>query len=265
MQWHRIPCLAALLVVLVVAIGGPRAAPSSAQDVTEPSGGTLFDGDLEHGLGAYDVLNGTDVRIVPDPHGLARAAARFAVPDRDRGPTADPRAQMVAKLPLHAGDEIWVGWSTLFPRRFPRSVPGWVSFASFYGPPFEGSGPLTFQVAGRELLWSRNATYGWDVPWRTPLIRGRWIDFVVHVRLAATQRRGFVELWVNTGGGWEPQALKGRRRLHTRTIDRSNGDGAVQHRLGSYRKRGMFRTVTLYQASHRIGTNFASVAPGSYR
>jgi Polysaccharide lyase len=227
-------------------------------------GRVLFSDDFTSGLGRYDVIHPERVSIVPDPTGRPRQVAKFTVLDWDIGPTPNPRAQIASDLPLRPGRTVWIGWSSLFPRSFPPVIPGWLTFASLYGPPFENTGPVTFQVVGREIRWQRNRTYGWRVAWRMPLIRGRWVDFVIHTRLSRDPRRGFVELWVNTGDGWRQQLLQGRRRLVMQTLDSSNGGGVNQHRIGSYRKRGMFRSVTTYGASHRIGTGFEAVAPHSY-
>jgi len=249
------PAVAALLLAGAVVLCA--AAPAHAD--------VLFDGDFSPGLADYGpVINRERIMVRPDPHGLPRQTARFSVRDRDTGPTPNPRAMASSTVALRAGQEVWIGWSTLFPRRFPSAVPGWLTFASTYGPPYRGTGPVTFGVRGNEILWSRNATYDWDVPWRMPLLRGRWIDFVVHERLSHSPRRGFVELWVNAGQGWRRQLLHGRTRLRMRTLDRSNGRGPNVHSLSNYRKRGMFEIVTLYHASHRLGTSFAAVAPRSH-
>ncbi len=245
------------MVAALLALAG--AAPVGAEDRV------IFDGDFAPGLADYGaIVHPERIVVGNDPHGLPRRAARFSVRDSDIGPTSNPRALVSSTTPLRAGQEIWIGWSTLFPRRFPSSIPGWLTFASTYGPPYRGTGPITFGIEGDRIRWRRNATYDWDVPWSMPLVRGRCIDFVVHERLSRSRRRGFVELWINRGQGWERQRLGGRERLVMRTLDRSNGRGPNVHSLSNYRKRGMFSSVTLYHASHRLGTSFAAVAPRSH-
>jgi hypothetical protein len=257
--------LGALLAAVVVAGAVLASRRSGSSNAVPHRTGVLFDAHLRRGLGAYtEVIHPERISIVADPLGIPRQVARFRVYDGDTGPTDNPRAQIGSSAQIRAGQEVWIGWSTLFPTSFPRYVPGWLTFASTYGPPSDGTGPLTLQVQGGDIRWQRNKTYGWDIPWRMPLIRGRWIDFVVHERLSHSARRGFFELWVNTGGGWRRQRLAGQLRLRMQTMDASNGAGPNQHRLSLYRKRGMFRVVTLYHASHRVGTSFGAVAPHSY-
>ena len=51
--------------------------------------------------------------------GAARKVARFTVDDEDTGPTENPAgADRDVSSTLSAGGEYWLGWSTLFPRRF---------------------------------------------------------------------------------------------------------------------------------------------------
>jgi hypothetical protein len=263
---------AALLAVLAAAVaallavvvrdeidrpGGPR-----------PHGPVLFDASLGRGLGSYagHTVHPERINIVPDPLGLPRKVAKFTVYDSDIGPTSNPRAMLATPEILARGRDYWLGWSTLFPDHgFPASIPGWLTFEAVYGPPGNGAGPRHLQVEGRRITWRRNATYNYDVPWEMPLVRGRWIDFVIHQRQSSNPRVGFVALWVNTGSGWRRQRLKGQLRFHTRTVDSTNGDGPNWHAVGLYRKRGMFRVVTLYQADQRVGTSFRAVAPHSYR
>jgi hypothetical protein len=231
--------------------------------------GVVFGSDFADGVAGYTKFTHAErITIVDDPYGVrtpsgsVRKVARFTVHDDDIGPTPNPRAGMSSPPFLAEGQEWWFGWSTAFPSTdftggvgfrglappgFPPYVPGWLVFESVYGPPHAGPGPRHFGVEGSEIMWRRNGTYGWDVAWEMPLIRDRWIDFVVHQKMSRDPHEGFVELWIDTAGGWTRQLLDGRPRLYTRTLDASNDQ------------------ATLYMAEHRIGTSFAAVAPSSYR
>jgi hypothetical protein len=115
------------------------------------------------------------------------------------------------------------------------------------------------------LTWQRNGSYGWDIPWEQgPLVRNRWYDQVLHVRLSRDPGQGFVELYLNTGEGWQQQQLGGQSRLPMATLDAANGGGPNYHKLALYRLRGMFPVLTVYHAEHRIGRTFDAVAPRSY-
>jgi hypothetical protein len=231
------------------------------------AGGVEWDANLDQGLRNYRrVTNPERVQVVDDPTGRNRKVAKLTVFDRDKGPTtSDPRANLATPNLFGQGDERWIGWSTLFPTSgFPASVPGWLVFEAVYGPPHRGPGPQHFMVRGDEIVYERNDSYDFDRPWRMPLVRGRWIDFVLHQRMSSDPEQGFLELWINTGEGWRQQEFYGQKRLQMRTMDRSNAGGDNSHSLGLYRDKGILGAATVYHASHKIGRSFAAVAPRSY-
>ena len=234
----------------------------------------LFDADVEHrGLSAYaEVIHGERISVVDDPVlGDRRQVMRFTVQDGDTGPTADPRAQVETPEVFEEGDELWIGWSTLFPSGWPDRLPAggtsWLTLSELYGPPYAGAAPVKLGMrSGVDALsWQRNGTYGWDVPWEVgPLRTDHWYDQVLHVRLSSDGGSGFVELYLDTGDGWEQQTLAGELRLRTATLDGSNDAGPNHHKLALYRKRGLFPVLTVYHAEHRVGTTFDAVAPRTY-
>jgi len=234
----------------------------------------LFDADVEHhGLSAYaHVIHGERISIVDDPVlGGQRKVMKFTVEDGDTGPTANPRAQVETPKTFRDGDELWIGWSTLFPSSWPDRLPAggqsWLTLSELYGPPYSGAAPvkLGMRSGARALTWQRNDSYGWDIPWeRGPLLENRWYDQVLHVRLSHDAGTGFVEYFLNTGDGWQQQQLAGTSRLRMATLDGSNGDGPNYHKLALYRLRGMFPVLTVYHAEHRVGRTFDAVAPASY-
>jgi hypothetical protein len=232
----------------------------------------LFDGDFKNGLSAWpSIIHKERISVVDDPIlGSARKVAKLTVYDGDTGPTENPRAQLEGPAMMNKGGEYWVGWSTLLPSDFPTWLPsnGWLAFESIYGPPYAGAGPMATRVyngsSQTEIRYSRSDTYGYDNPWRTAINRGHWTDFAWHVKLSSDPSVGFVEIYMNTGSGWQQQLLKGQKRLYMKTMDASNNGGANNFRLGNYRLHGMFNVVTLYHASPKIGTSFDAVAPHSY-
>jgi hypothetical protein len=179
-------------------------------------------------------------------------------------PTGDPRAQLLSPEIFESGDEFWWNSEFLLPSSFPSSVPGWVTLLEGpYGEPFDGTPPWHIEANGEHLQWSRNSTYDWDVPWQMPLVRGRWVHFLVHERFASD---GWVEMWVDgqpitffAGGTYNPHNEAPTARLHMQTLDASNAGGPNFAVIQSYRKKGMFESVTVYQGPMRIGETRESV------
>ena len=256
------------------------AAPVGAVALAGPPA-TILTSDFKSGLSDYRyTTHASRIRVVDDPVlGASRKVLRFRVRRTDRGPTRNPRAQVETAYDFKHGQDRYFGFSVYFPNGFPTRLPSrsWVALGSqAYGPPYDGAGGMTLRVQetnGRaELRWQRNETYDWDIPWRGPElsdVRSRWIDFVQRIKLHRNARVGFVELWMNTGGGWKRQKLKGRDRLYMRTYDSANGGGANNSRLSLYYDRRIRGPLTIYHGPHRIAEagrgGFDAVAPRSYR
>lgn len=243
----------------------------------------LFASSFANGLTEFpERINRERIAVVDDPVlGRRRKVLRFRVYNGDTAPTANPRAQLETPYDFRPGDDRYMGFSYRFGPAFPTRLPSraWVTLGSIaYGPPFAGAAPVSIRVQnhvgsdGRaELRWQRNATYEYDIPWAGPRIadvRGRWIDFVIRTRLSRDPRRGFVELWMNTGSGWARQRLHGRRRLHMRTYDDSNGGGPNNSRVSLYYRRDIPGPLTVFHGPVKIARAgpgaFQAVAPRSH-
>jgi Ca2+-binding RTX toxin-like protein len=202
---------------------------------------------------------------VPDPAGSGETVFKLTVGDSDMlNISPNPRAQLASPSNIRAGDEFW--WSAKFflPADFPASIPGWLNLLEGpYGSPFNGSPPWQIAVNGNHIQWARNSTYGWDVPWQMPLVRNSWVSVMMHERFAPD---GFVEMWVNGepitffgSDTYNPNHVAPTQHLAMQTMDSSNNGATNSIYLQSYRKLGMFPSLTVYQGPLEIGTTRASV------
>jgi Polysaccharide lyase len=191
----------------------------------------------------------------------------MTVADRDVypvTPTRDPRAELLSPTTIQPGDEFWWSAKFLLPRSFPASVPDWLTVLEGpYGRPYYGTPPWHIEITRSRIQWSRNRTYDWDVPWQMPLVPERWIEVLVHGCLAT---HGFVEMWVNgrpvtffAGGAYNPGRHRPTTRLRMQTLDVSNDRGPNYVSVLSYRKRGMFPSVTVFHGPLALGPTRASV------
>jgi hypothetical protein len=241
------------------------------------SGEVLWSGDFSTGdLSQYDVQACAPDRaqVVRDPRGLDRNVVRFSVRNTDVAPctpTENPRAQALSPEILQPGGDYWVGWSVLVPKDFPTTRArgdNWISLGSIYGPPADGpsgTGIKMDTTPRRDVFYyRRDDRYRFDEPWRMPLVRGRWVDFVVHFKLSRNPKVGYREQWVNDGSGWRQSRLHGKKRLYTATLGPANGAGPNVSKVSLYYRRGLMKAATIYFAEHRIGTSFSAVAPHSY-
>jgi hypothetical protein len=186
-------------------------------------------------------------------------AARFNVYDSDVypcTPTENPRAQIGSSNYIKAGDEDWAAFSLYLPTNMPE-VPshGWVILQSFYGSPGGGSGAAHLALTHNE---SSGATqFEYPGGWRTPIVKGRWHDFMVHVKFSKDPSVGWVELWYNG----VQQTFPGCNctRFVKQTIN-DETTSALHSKLAFYRQAGMWPgAVAIFFDRHRVGPTRASV------
>jgi hypothetical protein len=203
--------------------------------------------DFETGdLSQYDSAEraGPDrLRVVRSPRRQGRYAGRFEVRAGDtQAATTGIRAELIAERDggrkVGPGDERWYRWSTLFPRAYPLSDQ-WQTFVQWKNDG-TGSPPLAMTVNGDEILLSGGKQNGFHEFWKAPIDRGRWHDFVAHIRWSPSVRRGSVSLWHN-----------GRpvvRRVRAATLYRDEDGRAIGNylKIGLYRSSAIRRTQVLY-------------------
>jgi hypothetical protein len=202
---------------------------------------------------------------VSDPLGSGKTVLRMTVSDKDVAPitpTDNPRAQALSTSVISPGTELWLSTKFMLPSNFPSSVPGWMSLVSIYGPPYNGSSPWCIGIGGTHFNWQRNGTYNWDIPWEAPLVRGRWVNVLLHERFATD---GWVEMWIDGNpvkffsGTYNPNHVSTTEHLNMKTVDSSNNGGANAAKIMQYRQAGMFETATVYFGALKIGKTRASV------
>src|ERR1700729_842877 len=194
---HRAPGLSEHRVVerAAAAQAHPRTPSPAATASTAP--GLIFSGAKVEEFWLNQSAPGA-ITEVPNPAGGGGTALKMTVSNNDVAPitpTDGPRAQLLSPAMIEPGDEFWWSGSFYLPQSFPSYVPGWLVVAEgAYGPPFDGSPPFALEVANGAIRWQRNDDYNWDIPWEMPIVRGQWVDFMVHERYAT---EGFVELWID--------------------------------------------------------------------
>src|SRR5213076_3091752 len=85
-------------------------------------------------------------------------------------------------------------WQTKFADDFP-SPNTWQCFAQWHQPEDYGYPPIQFQSGGEKIQLMLGQEE--RMVWTTPLVRGKWHDFVFHVKFSDDASKGFVELWYN--------------------------------------------------------------------
>ncbi|HEU5115583.1 MAG TPA: heparin lyase I family protein [Isosphaeraceae bacterium] len=185
------------------------------------------------------------IHEVPDPLGSGKTVIAMTVADGDvapkgNEPTENPRSQLESPSVITPDSETWSRTRILFPADFPQ-FNGWMTLFSIYGPPYAGSGPVHISSYGKTLEWEEHG-------WSTPLVRGKWIDLMWHMKFA---KEGWAEVWLDG-----QQVYK----QNTETMNRTNNGGNNNVRIAQYRQKGIIPgTATVYFDGLKIGTTRASV------
>lgn len=200
---------------------------------------------------------------VPDPGGSGDTVFKMTVNDKDVfpiTPTENPRAQAFSFDEIEPGGVYWLKGGFYLPADFPDSMPavgedsGFLSLIAFYGPPYDNSGPWEISIGGdpvAKIIWQRNDSYGYDIPWEMPLVKEQWVDVVAHFKFAID---GWMEFWINgekitffePGASYDPSEHGPADRLEMQTRDHSNNGANNQAKISNYRLAGMFESLTVY-------------------
>jgi polysaccharide lyase-like protein len=191
--------------LLILVVAGAGAASASAQVVQR----------LDFETRSLNQWSGSQaaagrVRVVRTPRRQGRFAARFLIRRGDRPNDHASRAELYANTGERSGTESWWTWSTRFPRAFRAQRGTWNLFTQWHGTVPLCIPNVAFLVDRRtrrpKLLLGvsggaksmATCKGGTGRGWRLArLQRGRWYDFVFHVKWSASSSAGFVELWLN--------------------------------------------------------------------
>jgi hypothetical protein len=232
-------------------------------------GKVLWVGDAETGdlsQWASSVKVGDDrIRTVSSPVRQGSYSYRFEVRHGDNPVpefSSDDRAELGQANPgrgplIQDGMEQWYGLSVMFDESFPDA--SWQTIAQWKQigpnpPPAEltaDDGVLAFQMGGAE----KDLPGRGGILFKTPLERGEWHDFVMHVKWSPSPGVGFVELWHD--------GAKVVSKTPTANMYRdSEGKVIPNHaRIGYYRDRAIGETGVVYIDGYKVGTGKGSVSP----
>jgi hypothetical protein len=188
-----------------------------------------------------------------------RYAARFEVRSGDNnvaGSGSGERSEVLVTTSLtdgYEGREAYWAWSTYFPETFDSPGGGWNAFTQFHHSGSTGQVNVHFAVNDKTRIGLRVLGGDPSSPVRkdftlASLERGRWYDFVFHVKWSSNPSVGFVETWVN-GQLVVPKTF-------TPTLYPGQGVYAKQ---GYYRS-AYAGTTVLYHDGMRRGSTYDEVA-----
>jgi hypothetical protein len=225
---------------------------AGAVDSATPPQSSDFIGDFETGPPGwqqFDGLNYEEDRPLADSFGVVRTpvrqgsrAARVTVRQGYSRHGFSEGTQLVFEGREKSGDEYWYAWSTLFPREW-TSPSDFGIFAEWHAYldtsaviGFNASADMAevFLLSGRTHEESNAQAVNRKVPLLATLSKGRWNEFVMHVRWSV-KSDGFVEIYHRIAGERELRKMISLRNVPTFQVT-PDGEG-----LGTYLLLGLYR------------------------
>lgn len=212
----------------------------------------VWRGDFETGNDSqWDVAQRADasrIRIVGDPVRQGQYAVRVTVKQGDNPiSSSGNRNELVYNAIDREGSEYYYKWSTMFANDYPSDW-RWQVFTQWHSlSDTGGSPPIEFDVYGENIILMSGPAE--NVLWSAPLKRGRWHDFIFHVKWSTSSSVGFVELYYD-----------GNKVLNKTHV-------ATGHNV--YLKQGLYRSAdiradgTVFHDAMVKATSLDDVIPGS--
>jgi Polysaccharide lyase len=257
--------------------------PTTVPPTTTPPAGTVvFNGDFETGNfnqwplcqthtynGACSGMPAGDYALgIEHPGHQGNSAARFEVHDGDQPFCCGERAQLVGPGNETEGHEYWYSWDVKVDPTFPSSS-SWQVLMQWHST-MDGSPPLNFLAEGSNLVLETrpraNEPYtGITNVWTTPLDKGNWHAYQVHVKWSSNANVGYVELWKdgvrqsftatppeNSNG-----VCAGTQTCHIRNI--YPGDAGNRPMVTYYRDAGINGTGVVHHDNFKVATTQAAL------
>ncbi|MEA2268645.1 MAG: hypothetical protein QOC64_1255 [Solirubrobacteraceae bacterium] len=268
-----LPVLALVVGALVIV-----AAQGSTERTANRSPIT-FRGDYETGdrsqWSECHTQNRSRCSVTRSPVRQGRFAGKFTTSASDDPPTTE-RAENVAALGDRLGDEAYYAWSTMFPRGF--RTPSWANFHQFgagntgitgcvqehffvsYDPPSRGPANAVYVEICAGDVSSGRMPRAHVFKLHDGLNRGRWNDYVVHVRWSHRRAEGRFVVWHRVAGGRWRRVLD----YHGATAQFQHGQRIRMAAAEGLYRSGTSKPATIYQDGFVRGTSFAAVEAAAF-
>jgi hypothetical protein len=220
---------------------------------TQARASVLWRGDFESGdLSQWSKVDGLVSRltVVSSPVRQGSRALRVELRSGDVASNGI-RNELVRTDAETEGTERYYAWSTMFDSSYPIENK-WQVFTQWHHSGCCGSPPLEFDVNGQTLSLDGNppGNSGTVAIWSTPLVRGVWHDFVMHVIWSSNPDLGLIELW------YDGQKVIDGKAFQTLF------PGMVNYlKQGLYRDASISAVGVVYHDGMTVGTTLADVAP----
>lgn len=218
--------------------------------------GDAESGDLSQWCNVNEAVKGR-ITVVDSPVAQGNHAYRFQLNNGDSifGTERVTLSQQCEGRYEIDGQEKYYGWAVMLPNEYPFNT-SWSLVVQWKGI-HTGSPPIQLsQTSGNwQLTYRPTASSSNTVKWKTPVNKGQYEKFVMHVKWSTDPTVGFIELWYN-GKLVVP-------KFYTSTIHLDGGVPVKNYvAMGLYRDATISTDVILYHDAFTVGRTFASVTGG---
>lgn len=249
------------VIAVIAAIAGVVASPLPDKvsfAILQNNPDVLWIGNAETGdLGQWCIANQAvpgRITVVTSPVTQGQYAYRFQLNDGDTifGTERVTLSQQCAGRYEQNGEEKYYGWSVYLPADYPANT-NWSLVVQWKGI-HTGSPPISLNLRNDRWMLNYRPTVNSSElhKWDAPATKGRWENFVLHVKWSADPSIGFIEFWHN--GQLVVQ------KFYTSTMH-TNGTTPVNNfvAMGLYRDASISTNVILYHDGMVVGKTYQSV------
>ncbi len=211
--------------------------------------GDFSTGDLSQ-WSSKEAVSSDRLTVVPDPVDGSRDVLKaFVVQGDNPIHSSGNRNELLYTGDDVTGQERWYHWQTRWPADY-ASEPTWQVFTQWHQDTGGGSPPVEFFVNGETVYLRVQRDNPNGAVWTAPLERGRWHDFVFHVKWSSDPAAGWVELWYD-----------GRLALPRHACATMFPGTGVYLKQGLYRSASISPTQTIFHTGMVVGTTLDDVVP----
>jgi Polysaccharide lyase len=224
----------------------------------------------------HSCQNGDRVNRVTSP--AAQGSRSYRIDVRDGDDAYGERCELGQANPhrdgfplFHQGEERWIGWQMYLPADM-NTNPGrdphnWTVIMQFKQLGSIGTPAVSMDFQeNRFILMNSDTNHessGCNWWWEHPVVKGRWIKFLYHVKFSPNRNVGWLEFYADLDGNGLRQELK-RTPMWTMKVD-GNGRTVDSHaRIGLYRDPEISGAAHAFFDGYSVGTDRASVEQAAF-
>jgi hypothetical protein len=219
----------------------------------------------------YSCESGDRVQEVASPAAQGKRAYRIEV--RDGDDSYGERCELGQANPTRGdfplfqeGQERWIGYQVYLPEDLNTDLDAWTVIMQLKQLGSLGTPAVAMDFENGHFIFMTSDTNhessGCDWWWQHPVVKGRWIKFLYHIKFSPDRNVGWTELYSDIDGDGVKQVMP---RTHMLTMKQEGGKAVPSHsRIGLYRDPKIKGTEHIFYDGYSVGTDRGSVEGAAF-